>query len=162
MIGKDVRFRPFDDEDTEWMLQALVGSYQATTSPHRAIASRDTLLATAWDDLKRYHLQARKEEMILLAWSGQDRVGVIWITTDTFKQEEGNAWLLLVYVDARYRKRGLAKDLVRRAEGWAQERGVKEIWLNVGACNEKALGLYSSLGYRLETVHLSKTIVPRS
>jgi ribosomal protein S18 acetylase RimI-like enzyme len=44
------------------------------------------------------------------------------------------------------------------AEAWAREQGAKNLWLNVGGGNEKALALYEAQGFRVETMHLSKKL----
>lgn len=160
-LVEDVLFKTFEAEDREWMLQAMVESFRATSSPYRT-ASEDKLLEDARTDLVRYHDRAKTQELILLAWKGDERIGVVWITMDTLMQAEGCAWLLEVYVDPRYRGLGLAKELLIRAEDWARTNGAKEIWLNVGGSNKKAIDLYSSQGYRVETMHMSKVIRDRS
>ena len=48
------------------------------------------------------------------------------------------------------RRRGVGRALLRAAELWAREAGVRKLELHVFPHNEAALGLYESAGYRRE------------
>jgi RimJ/RimL family protein N-acetyltransferase len=49
-----------------------------------------------------------------------------------------------------HRRRGFGRALMRAAEEWAREAGVRKLELHVFPHNEPALALYESLGYRRE------------
>lgn len=154
-----VRYRDFKDEDTEWMLMAMVASMRATMASERLAASDDlTMLAEARADLDRYHFQAKGPDKLIVACHNGERIGLVWITMERLYQDPGGAWLLEVFVEPRHRRQGLARELMDRAERWAREQGEKDVWLNVGGKNACALGLYESQGYIVETMHLSKRL----
>ena len=50
-------------------------------------------------------------------------------------------------VDPRYRRRGVARSLLRSVVGDAKDRGVRRITLEVRKSNEAAQKLYQSLGF---------------
>jgi putative acetyltransferase len=54
-----------------------------------------------------------------------------------------------VFVDRRYRGRGLAKLLMKQLEEHALESGLCVLRLETGVKQPEALGLYQRLGYRL-------------
>jgi len=54
--------------------------------------------------------------------------------------------------------RGLGRTMIEAAERWANERGYRQITLNVFARNETARAVYEHLGYRPETVRYWKRL----
>jgi GNAT superfamily N-acetyltransferase len=157
---EEVIYRDFEDNDREWVLAALVESMLATLTPDPGTATdREALKQGARADFDRFHYQAKKPDRVTLAWRDGQRVGMVWIAMGLpFRDEEHKAWLMEVYVVPEARGQGLAKGLLALAEAWAKAHGANEIWLNVGRGNDKALGLYGSGGYRVETMHLSKKL----
>jgi len=158
-----VVFRDFRDEDLEWTLQAMVASMRGTMASERRAAMDDiAMLREARADFDRYHRGPKKADSITVAWKGEEKAGMVWVTMEQIHQDPGAAWLLEVFVEPVYRRQGLARQLLDRAERWVREQGAKEIWLNVGGGNRKALSLYESQGYGVETLHLSKKLADRS
>ena len=152
--------RDFTDGDLDWVLAAMVESLSATLTPERlAIAEPAALLADARKDFDRFHYNAQKPEKAYVAWRNGERIGFVWVTMDMpVHEDEHSAWLLDVYVVPELRRRGLAAELMTRAEAWAVAQGAKDLWLNVGGGNLKALSLYESRGFKVETMHLCKKL----
>ncbi len=154
-----VLYRDFEDGDLEWTLLAMVASMRATMTPERSAATGDlAMLGEARSDLDRYHYRSGGADKLIVALRDGERIGMVWVTMERLHQDPGGAWLLEVFVEPRYRRQGLAQELMRRAERWAREQGATEMWLNVGGGNTNALGLYQSQGYIVETMHLSKRL----
>lgn len=155
-----VIYRDFEDSDLDWVLAALVEGTLATLPSERAAASdREILKREARADFDRFHYQAKKPDRITLAWRNDQRIGLVWITTSMpFRDEEHKAWLMEIYVVPEARGQGVAKRLMAQAEDWARAHGAEEVWLNVGSGNDKALGLYESRGFHIETMHLFKKL----
>jgi ribosomal protein S18 acetylase RimI-like enzyme len=65
-------------------------------------------------------------------------------------------WVYLVQVDREHRGRGYGRALMLAAERESRARGLHELGLNVFASNPVAVGLYSSLGYRVDGWVLAK------
>jgi GNAT superfamily N-acetyltransferase len=157
---EDVEFKEYVESDLEWVLKVMVESLSATLTPERlANADPAALMNDAKKDFDRFHYQAKKPEMAIVAWRNGARIGMVWITMDMPVHEDKNsAWLLEVYVVPELRRQGLAKVLLKTAEEWAKTQGASEMWLNVGGGNQKALSLYEGYGFHVETMHLCKKI----
>jgi len=56
-------------------------------------------------------------------------------------------WLYYVGVDPALRRRGLAKHLVREAEAWLCERGLRKVQLMIRPTNQPVRDFYEALGY---------------
>ncbi len=97
--------------------------------------------------------------LLLIAEFDEAPRGYIFVTTrvDFFTNEpHGHIEVLAVEADAA--GRGIGKELVRAAEGWARERGYRAMTLNVFAGNEAARAVYDRLGYLPEMVRYRKEI----
>lgn len=53
---------------------------------------------------------------------------------------------------------GLGRELLREAERWAAEQGLRQLRLHVFAANARARRLYESAGYQTEVLSLGKTL----
>lgn len=62
-------------------------------------------------------------------------------------QPQTVAWLIGVYVEPAWRRRGIARALSAQVVGWARERGVAEVHLHVADWNEAARRTYEELGF---------------
>lgn len=60
----------------------------------------------------------------------------------------GTSYLQRLAVDPRYSGKGVGRDLVRAAFGWARRRGARTMLLNTQPDNHAAAGLYQSEGFR--------------
>ncbi|PSN15128.1 GNAT family N-acetyltransferase [filamentous cyanobacterium CCP5] len=86
-------------------------------------------------------------------------IGGLWLG-NALDQVSGqrHAYVLLLYVAPDYRRRGIATTLLEAAHQWAQQRGDRQISLQVFHDNQPALSLYQKLGYRPSVVMLSKSL----
>ena len=69
-----------------------------------------------------------------------------------------DCWLEDVYVRDDARGTGLGKALTQAAMNRARERGCKRIELDVNEQNTRALGLYTSLGFKVEPKPPGRTL----
>lgn len=76
----------------------------------------------------------------------EDGGRVVATTLLTFPKEAG--YLSMVVVDANYRRRGIARELLERARKAARKRGKRFLALDVLAANAPARTLYEREGYR--------------
>lgn len=67
-----------------------------------------------------------------------------------------HAHIFLLYVDANHRRQGIGRALMQLAETWAQERGDRQIGLQVFQANWPALNLYQQLGYQTQSLWMVK------
>lgn len=85
------------------------------------------------------------------------RVGYsCWVVTDTINDvlayglmsmAVGEAHILNICVDPRYRKQGLARYLMRHLLGLLQHAAIDDVFLEVRASNQAAQRLYAALGF---------------
>ena len=61
-------------------------------------------------------------------------------------------------VAARARRRGVGRMLMAAAEAWLRERGARDLELTVYEVNADAIAFYESLGYRLLSRRMARTL----
>ena len=61
-------------------------------------------------------------------------------------------------VDDGYRRYGIGRALMTRAEAWAKEKGATSVELNVYRFNQPAQKLYETIGYEEVSVKMSKRL----
>ena len=88
---------------------------------------------------------------------GEDRIfvaaapsAVAFLSVEVYRGPEAYIYLDDLSVTAAYRGRGIGTSLIRRAEAYAEEIGIRRIVFHVEKSNASALRLYDRLGY---TVH---------
>jgi ribosomal protein S18 acetylase RimI-like enzyme len=59
----------------------------------------------------------------------------------------GRAWFTAAWIDPRYRRRGLGRQLVEAALAWAAARGADHLRLWVDDTNPNAVAFYQALGF---------------
>ncbi len=92
-------------------------------------------------DAFRQELELPQAEL-WLAWRGEQLAGYVdfWVVADEVE-------LLNVAVDPEFRRRGLARRLLRLVEERGAERGGAAVYLEVRRTNEAAQALYKAVGY---------------
>jgi len=60
---------------------------------------------------------------------------------------EGKMFLSKLYVDSKFRKRGIAKAAVSYIEDICRQTGLKSIWLTVNKYNHGSISAYEKLGF---------------
>ncbi len=81
------------------------------------------------------------------------RVGTIFLGV-----RDGGAWLYDITIDEPERGRGYGRSAMLALEAEARALGHATIGLNVWGANEVARGLYRSLGWAEESVHMRKPL----
>jgi ribosomal protein S18 acetylase RimI-like enzyme len=90
-------------------------------------------------------------------WS--EPVACLWVGISIDQlQGDRHAHIFLLYVAPSHRRQGIGKVLMQQAETWAQERGDRQIGLQVFASNQPALALYRSLGYETQSLWMVKKL----
>lgn len=111
-------------------------------------------LADGWAEVLDEHLahvRAEGHGLTLLAWDGDEPVGLVMMDVHTdsrlFKHRRW-AELVALYVDPRARGGTVARQLLDAAVKWARENGHERIQLYVTASNERARRFYARAGFR--------------
>ncbi len=68
------------------------------------------------------------------------------------------AHIFLLYVVPEYRRRGIAKKLLKEAENWAKIRGDHQIGLQVFPQNQAAINLYQKIGFQTQSIMMLKSL----
>ncbi|MBX4383842.1 GNAT family N-acetyltransferase, partial [Mycobacterium tuberculosis] len=76
---------------------------------------------------------------------------------DYFSKEK-LAYISAIAVTAEGEGKGVGKQLMRFAETWAKERGIKVLVLDVFSDNQRAVQFYEHIGYSQEIVKMTKVI----
>lgn len=93
------------------------------------------------------------ESRLIFAQSGEKAVGVCISTIrNDYNQQHGvkAGWSSALGVAKAHRRNGLGRMLLADSMAWLWEKGMETLYLGVDAENEKALKLYTSLGYTIE------------
>jgi ribosomal protein S18 acetylase RimI-like enzyme len=91
----------------------------------------------------------------ILDETGAD-IGVLWI--GPHPEQAGTAFIYDIEIAEAHRGRGLGRAAMTAAEGLTARAGFTQISLNVFGFNETARRLYDSLGYRVVSTVLSKSL----
>ncbi len=118
------------EESPEAFLTTLT---EAQNRPEREWRERLTSLDPKWD-------------LPLIAWVGEIPAGMAWgyVTRD----RKGEGQLLQMWVDPRFRGRGIGAGLVRRVVDWARSLGLLSLSLGVSETQPEARRLYERCGFR--------------
>lgn len=92
----------------------------------------------------------------------EDRVQVLGFlhmteSTDFFTGEK-QAYVSSIAVAKEGEGRGIAKRLMQKAEEWANEKGYKQLTLNVFANNKRAVDFYHHLNYENDVIKMVKEL----
>ena len=107
-----------------------------------------------WLDLER--------EAVFVAVEDNDICGFIHVERYNTLYSETLANILGLAVSSGYRRKGIGRSLVERAEKWAIENGISVMRLNSGASRKEAHKFYRSLDYSFEKeqIRFLKKIIP--
>jgi ribosomal protein S18 acetylase RimI-like enzyme len=110
-----------------------------------AIAGDGTFLARLRDHwIDGSELFDRSGELLLGAFVGAELVGVAGVSVDPYEPKQGLGRVRHVYVVRRYRRRGVARTLLRRL---IEHSRMHFSTLRLHTRNEAAAQLYDSLGF---------------
>ena len=72
-------------------------------------------------------------------------VAIVGFQPTPFDPSPRRAWILNMYTEPPYRRRGLATELMRTMIGWCREQGLKSVALHASNAGRP---LYEQLGFR--------------
>jgi RimJ/RimL family protein N-acetyltransferase len=102
---------------------------------------------------QREHLrrmQQRSDALALVALHGDEIIGYLSLEPGR-RRKIGHTVELGMSVREDWRRKGVGRELIRRAEEWASSNDrIEKISLNVFSENEAALKLYESCGFQIE------------
>lgn len=130
-----------------------------------------------WEKLKNHHLEratvfkkdfekmtfaerirklssGKKEIRIIIALDGNTSQIVGYCISSISKEDFGEVDSL--YIDEKFRRFGIGKELMSRSLEWFNENGLKDIIISVALGNEEALPFYEKFGFAPRTYILKR------
>lgn len=129
--GKEIEFRPLAETDVPELLELW---HRAGLSIREQGRDRPERIAAEME---------RDDSLFLGAWQSAFLVGVVLVN-----HEGRKGWINRLAVDPAMRRRGLAVELVRRAEAWLREQGIAITGALIEADNLASQELFLALGFR--------------
>lgn len=84
-------------------------------------------------------------------------IGYIWFgLKKTYAGEKGEIYNL--YIDENYRRKGLAKKLIKHAENYLSSKGIEFLELKVTETNLPAVKLYEKLNFKKTRIVMEKKL----
>jgi len=89
------------------------------------------------------------DDTIFAAFEKDCCLGIVRVSINDPEIPEGYAYVGSLFVSEKHRGKGVAKELMRSAENYAQEIGVNGIYLDVYISQPEAIKLYEGLNYEI-------------
>lgn len=111
----------------------------------------------------KYRDATEDPECFSLAMAADEIVGVCLSAEDlVYNSEHGTkwGWINVLGVRPPYRRRGIGRFLLSDGMRWVLERGMDTTYIGVYAKNEKALGMYTAVGFKKdrESLWMEKSV----
>lgn len=149
------------EDDWAWIIEQHFETAWASFPPERQqMLIKQTVRDCVVEQTTALREKHSLSNQIFVARNGNGQhVGFIWV--DQIRSGFTGvvqAYILDLFVIENYRGQGLGHRLMAEAETWAQKRNLARIGLSVAKHNIAARGLYEELGYKTETLRLSKSL----
>ncbi|MGD8967307.1 MAG: GNAT family N-acetyltransferase [Anaerolineae bacterium] len=158
------RIEPATENDWPWIIRGQAEIAWARLGPERrAEVDRTTVAERTAQRVSRVREDKGFPNQAFVARTEDGSpAGFVWVAR-THNDFTGRleASLLNQYVAEPHRGQGLGRCLMEAAEEWAREQGLPRISLSVGAHNTIGQRLYESLGYQVETLRMTKPLMPQ-
>jgi len=105
----------------------------------------------------RSAVNAWAEKMWVLEDNGRV-CGFLWAALISTLVDPCVGYIKNIYVAPHLRRQGWGKALLATAEDWFVANGAPKAALDASACNEEAVGLYHSQGYRITRYRMEKPL----
>ncbi|MGA8117067.1 MAG: GNAT family N-acetyltransferase [Actinocatenispora sp.] len=128
------------------------GEYPPETAEERSRAEFDQLLPNGLDTPGMLLFSALDTD----AGPTDQPVGLLWLALPGPKRRQ--AWVFELWIEPGCRGLGYGRAIMLAGERELAARDVGEVGLNVFGHNEVAIGLYRSLGYRVTSQQMSKSV----
>lgn len=150
--------RPMTNDEFESWQAALIRDVAAEISRASGLSMSAALTRSRqqFDDLLPNGRETAGNWLMRVMDEDGDAIGMLWIGPHA--ELPAAAYIYHLHVEESARGRGFGRRAMLAAERLASEAGIAEIALNVFGCNDQARTLYDSMGYRVLTMQLSKTL----
>ena len=155
MNSESIHVRPAIEDDKAAVLQ-LAPRLAEGLAPWR---DRDAAVAAAQRWLAdSFATAARTDGAVLVAVDQTGIVGVITVSEQRHFTGARDGYIGELAVATRAVRRGIGRALVKAADTWARDRGLRHLTLHTGMANIPARHLYAALGFREEDVRLTRVL----
>jgi len=155
MTDRQVLIRPYRPQDRHEAM-SLASRLEIGVAPWRDPAAVRAAVA-GW---VRGSLDscAAENRQVFVAIDSSRVVGVVTVGQRQHFTGETDAYVGELVVAEGMERRGVGTQLMRAAEEWGRQRGLKHLTLETGAANSRARAFYASLQYEEEDVRLTKKL----
>ena len=143
-----IMFKEASDEDAD----LFVDNFNSSFFDHYDFSQALVKDFIKWRELDRENTR------LTFAKDGQKIIGVLMCEESLTYNKENNAkngWANILGVNPSHRKSGIGRALLSNGMKWIYNQGMDTIYLGMDAENSKALGLYTSLGYKVHKESIS-------
>ncbi len=151
------------EDDWPWIIQGQIEiQWVRLEAERQQEMSKETIKERITKQVTRLRQDAGfPSQAFVVRTENRTLAGFIWVAVDhNDSTGQLEALLLNQYVAEPYRGQDLGRRLMAAAEEWARQQGLSRISLAVGARNRIGQRLYESLGYRVETLRMTKKLSP--
>ncbi len=109
-------------------------------------------LLRAWNDPASdiaLCLDTPASNLFVATAAGEDGIGGLWATI-MCGSDGHRGWLYYLAVDPGRRRGGVARSMVRRADDWLAEQGIRKVELMIRRENDAVREFYERVGYEVE------------
>jgi len=155
MNSADIHIRPATEHDKPVVLRfapRLAEGLAAWRDRQAAILAAQQWLRDS------FATSARHDGAVLVATDETEVTGVITISTHRHFTGENDGYIGELAVASHATRRGIGQALIKAAETWAQERGLRHLTLHTGIANIPARQFYSALGFQEEEIRLTRPL----
>ncbi len=154
--------RPMSPEEYSHVMQRLVREYaedhiqsgQWTPSTGLSAAQKEV------DKLLPEGLSTPHQHLFTIVAEPEGvPAGDLWFCS-LMPDEPGRGFIFDLYVDERFRRRGIARGAMIEIERFARKEGLSSVGLHVFGHNQAAIALYQSLGYVPTNLRMAKALSP--
>jgi len=132
MTDRDVRIAPYQESDQAQVVALWEDVFRDDPPANAPLAMIQRKLTV-------------QRELFLVARVGSELAGTVLAGYDGVR-----GWIHHLAVDGRYRRRGIASELMRAAERGLLSLGCPKVNLQVRATNAEVVAFYRTLGYAVE------------
>ncbi|MFX1251809.1 MAG: GNAT family N-acetyltransferase [Promethearchaeota archaeon] len=136
------------------------------------ISARENEYTTAKSDeemqeeLLQFINSFAKTGIFLAETDTKEFTGFLWVSIrkggELWDFEDSPAWIYDIKVLPEFRRQGLGRKFLLKAEEWAKKEGLPKIALHVFGHNKPAINLYDSFGYIMKSCYFQKELTSKN
>ncbi|HEU5433028.1 MAG TPA: GNAT family N-acetyltransferase [Thermomicrobiales bacterium] len=149
-----VTIRPYAEADQPFLRRVASRLY-----PGDVAAARDPEQFHAYFERLAAGAVALDGDRFVAVDAADRPLGLIAVGPDRdYFTDHPRAYVHILVVDDAVEGRGVGRALMRRAEDWARQPGMKEVVLDVFAGNHDAIAFYERCGYAVDHLRMAKPV----